>query len=161
MIENLPIKEISLLILGTLSTYLIWRVQFQKDKIKNIETQLSEKKFQIYSELVYIIFDTMHGEKIGKKVNDKELLKRILDIKKNMFLYASDEMFESFKNWTLELQKPGNNGVDHFKKYFELMKLVRKDMGQSNSKISLDDFMIYIMQNEEEYRKFKALYNWN
>lgn len=161
MIDNLPIKEISLLILGTLSTYLIWRVQFQKDKIKNIETQLSEKKFQIYSELVYIIFDTMHGEKIGKKVSDKELLKRILDIKKNMFLYASDEMFESFKNWTLELQKPGNNGVDHFKKYFELMKLVRKDMGQSNSKISLDDFMIYIMQNEEEYGKFKELYNWD
>lgn len=161
MFENLPLKEILLLVLGTLSTYLIWRVQFQKDKIKNIETQLSEKKFQIYSELVYIIFDTMHGEKIGKKVNDKELLKRILDIKKNMFLYASDEMFESFKNWTLELQKPGNNGVDHFKKYFELMKLVRKDMGQSNSKISLDDFMIYIMQNEEEYRKFKTLYNWD
>ncbi|WP_185290823.1 hypothetical protein [Chryseobacterium lactis] len=161
MFENLPLKEILLLILGTLSTYLIWRVQFQKDKIKNIETQLSEKKFQIYSELVYIIFDTMNGEKIGKKVTDKELLKRILDIKKNMFLYASDEMFESFKNWTLELQKPGNNGVDHFKKYFELMKLVRKDMGQSNSKISLDDFMIYIMQNEEEYQKFKTLYNWN
>lgn len=161
MFENLPLKEILLLILGTLSTYLIWRVQFQKDKIKNIETQLSEKKFQIYSELVYIIFDTMHGEKVGKKITDKELLKRILDIKKNMFLYASDEMFESFKNWTLELQKPGNNGVDHFKKYFELMKLVRKDMGQSNSKISLDDFMIYIMQNEEEYQKFKTLYNWD
>ncbi|WFB69205.1 hypothetical protein [Chryseobacterium sp. WX] len=161
MFENLPLKEILLLILGTLSTYLVWRVQFQKDKIKNIETQLSEKKFQIYSELVYIIFDTMHGEKVGKKITDKELLKRILDIKKNMFLYASDEMFESFKNWTLELQKPGNNGVDHFKKYFELMKLVRKDMGQSNSKISLDDFMIYIMQNEEEYQRFKNLYNWD
>ncbi|MGD1318188.1 hypothetical protein [Chryseobacterium sp. 2R14A] len=160
MSETIPLKEILLLILGTLSTFLIWRVQFQKDKIKNIETQLSEKKFQIYSELVYIIFDTMHGDKIGKKVTDKELLKRILDIKKNMFLYASDEMFQSFKEWTLELQRPENNGVDHFKKYFELMKLVRKDMGQSNSKISLDDFMIYIMQNEEEYKKFKVMYNW-
>lgn len=160
MFETIPLKEILLLILGTLSTFLIWRVQFQKDKIKNIETQLSEKKFQIYSELVYIIFDTMHGDTIGKKVTDKELLKRILDIKKNMFLYASDEMFQSFKEWTLELQKPENNGVDHFKKYFELMKLVRKDMGQSNSKISLDDFMIYIMQNEEEYKKFKLTYNW-
>ena len=161
MLESLPYKEIFLLILGTLSTFLIWRVQFQKDKIKNIESQLSEKKFEIYSELVYIIFDTMHGDKIGKKVSDKELLKRILDIKKNMFLYASDEMFDSFKNWTLELQKPGNNGVDHFKKYFELMKLVRNDMGQTNSKISLDDFMIYIMQNEEEYYKFKEIYKWN
>lgn len=35
--SDLPYKEILLLILGTLSTYLIWRVQYQKEKIKNIE----------------------------------------------------------------------------------------------------------------------------
>ena len=160
MIDNLPLKEIFLLFLGTLSTYLIWRVQHQKDKIKSIENQLSEKKFEIYSELVYIIFDTMHGEKIEKKMGNNELLKRILEIKKNMFLYASNNMFRAFTDWSLELQKPGNNGVDHFKKYFELMKLVRKDMGQTNTKINLDDFMIYIMQNKEEYQKFKEQYNW-
>ncbi|HRB70905.1 MAG TPA: hypothetical protein PK776_03565 [Flavobacterium sp.] len=160
MIENLPFKELLLLILGTLSTYLIWRVQFQKDKIKTIENQLSEKKFQIYSELVYIIFDTLHGDKIDKKITDKELLKRMLDIKKNMFLYASDEMFQSFTEWSLKIQEPGNNGVDHFKKYFELMKLVRKDMGQKNTKIDLDYFMVFIMQNKESYLKFKEQYNW-
>ena len=77
-----------------------------------------------------------------------------------MFLYASDEMFLAFTNWSLELQKPGYNGVDHFKKYFELMKLVRKDMGHTNTKLDLDDFMIYIMQNKEEYQKFKEQYNW-
>ena len=84
MIENLPSKEIFLLIFGTLSTYLIWRVQYQKEKIKNIENQLSQKKFEIYSELVYIIFDTINGDKIGKKVGNNELLKRILEIKKNI-----------------------------------------------------------------------------
>ena len=161
MIENLPSKEIFLLIFGTLSTYLIWRVQYKKEKIKNIENQLSQKKFEIYSELVYIIFDTINGDKIGKKVGNNELLKRILEIKKNMFLYVSDEMFHAFTEWTLELQKPANNGVDHFKKYFELMKLVRKDMGQKNTKLTLDDFMIYLMQNKEDYQKFKELYNWD
>lgn len=160
MIEALPLKEIFLLILGTISTYLIWRVQYQKDKIKIIENQLSEKKFKIYSELVYIIFDTMYGEKIGKKITDDELFKRILEIKKNMFLYASDDMFKAFTSWSLELRKPRNNGVNHFKKYFELMKLVRKDMGQTNTKINLDDFMIYIMQDKGEYQKFKEQYNW-
>ncbi|WP_210148866.1 hypothetical protein [Chryseobacterium scophthalmum] len=160
MNEILPFKEILLLLLSTLSAYLIWRVQFQKDKLKTIESQLSEKKYEIYSELVYIIFDTMHGDKIGKKLNDKELLKRILNIKKNMFLYSSDNMFQSFTDWTLELDKPGTNGVDHFKKYFKLMKLIRKDMGQTKTKLNLDDFMIFIMQNKEEYQKFKQLYNW-
>ena len=41
MIENLPSKEIFLLIFGTLSTYLIWRVQYQKEKIKNIENPIA------------------------------------------------------------------------------------------------------------------------
>lgn len=160
MIEAIPLKEILLLFLSTLSAYLVWRVQFQKDKLKTIESQLSEKKYEIYSELVYIIFDTMHGDKIGKKITDKELLKRILNIKKNMFLYSSDQMFQSFTNWTLELDKPGTNGVDHFKKYFELMKLIRKDMGQTRTKLKLDDFMVFIMQNKAEYKKFKELHNW-
>lgn len=40
------------------------------------------------------------------------------------------------------------------------MKLVRKDMGQTKTKLNLDDFMIFIMQNKEEYQKFKQLYNW-
>lgn len=77
-----------------------------------------------------------------------------------MFLYASDEMFLAFTDWSLELQKPGNNGVDHFKKYFELIKLVRKDMGNKNTKINLDDFMIYLMQNKDEYLLFKEQNNW-
>jgi len=160
MISDLPYKEILLLVLGTLSTYLIWRVQYQKEKIKNIENQLSESKFKVYSELVHIIFDVVSGNKTGKKVSNQEIIKRILDIKKNMFLYASDEMFLAFTDWSLELQKPGNNGVDHFKKYFELIKLVRKDMGNKNTKINLDDFMIYLMQNKDEYLLFKEQNNW-
>ena len=94
MVEDFAIKEILLLILGSLSTYLIWRVQYQKDKIKSIENAISEKKYKLYSELVYIIIDAMHGDKVEKKLTDKELLERILLIKRDMFLYANDEMFK-------------------------------------------------------------------
>ena len=40
------------------------------------------------------------------------------------------------------------------------MKLIRKDMGKKDTKIELDDFMLFYMQNEEEYRKFKEVHNW-
>ena len=46
---EIPFREISLLILGTLSTFLIWRIQHQKEKIKNIESQLSDRKYKMYS----------------------------------------------------------------------------------------------------------------
>ena len=155
----MPYKEILLLVLGTLSTFLIWRIQYQKDKIKNIESQLSEKKYQMYSELIYILFDISNGKKVGKTVSQIELLKRIISIKKDMFLYAPDDVFRAYTDWTLELDK-NNGNVNHFKTYFKLMKLVRKDMGQTNSKLSLDDFMLFFLQSETEYEKFKEMNNW-
>lgn len=158
MIEY-PIKEILLLILGTLSTFLIWRVQHQKEKIRNVESQLSDKKYQMYSELVHILFDISNGEKIGKKISQRDLLKRILAVKKDMFIYAPDKIFKKFTDWTLEIEK-NNSSLNHFKIYFELMKLVRKDMGQKNTKISIDDFMLFYMQSRSEYEKFKIEHGW-
>ena len=40
------------------------------------------------------------------------------------------------------------------------MKLARKDMGQVDTKITLDDFMLFLIQNEDEYMKFKQQNNW-
>ena len=145
--------------LGTLSTFLIWRVQHQKDKIKDIESQLSEKKYQLYSQLVYVIFDIMNAGKLGKPLSEKELLKRMLDIKKDMFLYAPDEVFKTFTKWTLAINNT-ENSITHFKLYFEVMKMARKDMGQSSTKIQLKDFMLFLMQSEEEYKKFELQNGW-
>lgn len=157
--NEIPYKEILLLILGTLSTFLIWRVQHQKDKIKDIESQLSERKYKLYSDLVYIIFDIMNGSKIGKPISEKDLVKRMLDIKRDMFLYAPDLIFKTFTEWTLALNNQ-NNATTHFKIYFKMMKLVRKDMGMSSTKIELKDFMLFLMQSEDEYKKFQEQNGW-
>jgi hypothetical protein len=157
--NEIPYKEILLLILGTLSTYLIWRVQHQKDRIKDIESQLSERKYKLYSDLVYIIFDVINSNKLGKPISEKDLVKRMLDIKRDMFLYAPDIIFKTFTEWTLALDN-ANNSTAHFKIYFKMMKLVRKDMGQSSTKIELKDFMIFLLQSETEYKKFEKINGW-
>ncbi|MBB4802114.1 hypothetical protein HNP37_002187 [Flavobacterium nitrogenifigens] len=138
---------------------MIWRIQYQKDKIKNIESQLSERKYKMYSDLIYLIFDIPNAEKLGEEITQQDILKRILGIKRDMFLYAPDEMFKTFTNWTLEL-KNQTNGTIHFKIYFELMRLVRKDMGHIKTKIKLDDFMLFYMQDELAYKEFKRINGW-
>ncbi len=156
--EILPFKEILLLIMTALSSYLIWRVQFQKDKIKNIENQLAERKYKMYSELIHLLFDISNSEKIGKKISDKELLIKLLSVKKEMFIYAPDKIFKKFTEWLLQLNNQGS--VDHFITFFDLMKMMREDMGHLKTKINLDDFMLFYMQNRDEYKKFKEIYNW-
>lgn len=155
---EVPYKEILLLILGTVSTFLVWKIQYQKEKIKTIENLVSDKKYKLYSELIYIFFDITKGEKIGKTLKPEELLRRLFDIKKDMFLYAPDEIFKTFTKWTLQIDK--GDAIDQFKTYFELIKLVRKDMGHIKTKIGLDDFMLFYMQSESEYQKFKQIHNW-
>lgn len=158
--ERIPYKEIMLSLLGTLSAFLIWRVQHQKDKIKDIESQLSEKKYKLYSEIVYLVIDLSMAHKMGEKaLTGKDIQKRLLTAKRDMFLYAPDNIFKTYTDWTLELQGE-HPGVNHFKTYFKMMKLIRKDMGFRSSKIDLDDFMLFLMQNKEEYRKFKEVNNW-
>ena len=40
------------------------------------------------------------------------------------------------------------------------MKLARKDMGKKETKIKLDDFMLFYMQDESAYKEFKKINNW-
>ena len=160
VVEEVPYKEILLSLLGTLSAFLIWRIQHQKDKIKDIESQLSEKKYKMYSELVYLVVDLTMASKMGEKpLTEKDITKRLLTAKRDMFLYAPDSIFKTYTAWTLELEGK-NPGVNHFKTYYKMMKLVRKDMGHKSSKLTLDDFMLFLMQDESEYKKFKEVYNW-
>ncbi len=54
---------------------MIWRIQYQKDKIKNIESQLSERKYKMYSDLIYLIFDITNAEKLGEEITQQDILK--------------------------------------------------------------------------------------
>ena len=156
---NIPYKELLLLIFGSLSTFLIWRVQYQEDRLKSIESQLSDKKYKMYSELIYIFFDLLLGSKTGVEISETELVKRIIDVKKDMYLYASDDIFKKCSEWLLNSQDH-DNPTKHFYDYYELIKLIRKDMGNKETKLTLDDFMLFSIQNREEYAKFKIENNW-
>lgn len=155
--NELPVKETLLVLVSTFSAFLLWRIQYQKEKIKNIESQLSDKKYKMYSELIYMIFDVSLGDKVGKKMSNEDIMKRIISVKREMFIYAPDEIFNTFTDWFLSIKE---GSASHFKVYFKLMKLMRQDMGHYNTKLELDDFMLFLMQNREEYQKFKKENNW-
>ena len=157
---DLPYKEILLLLLTTFSGYLVWRVQYQKDRLKNIESQLSDKKYKMYSEPIHIFFDITLASKLGSEITNDELARKIIGIKKEMYLYAPDDVFKQFTEWLLNLNVYENQ-VDHFNDYYKLITLIRKDMGNRNTKISRDNFMLFYIQNKGKYEKFKIENKWS
>ncbi|OUS21549.1 hypothetical protein A9Q93_00575 [Nonlabens dokdonensis] len=157
--ENIKITEILIFILGTISTYLLWRVRHQKDKIKDIENQLSVQKYNLYSSIIHLLFDITASGKITKKISERDLVKRLLEIKKDMFVYAPDDVFRQYSKWTLEITKDSKS-LDHMTLYYELLKLIRKDMGHRYTKLSFDEFMIFFFQSEAAYLDFQEENNF-
>lgn len=141
-------------IIAGLIAYLLWKIKSQKEQINNIQNQLSEKKYLLYSNIIYLVFDIIQSGKTGKKISDKEMLDKLFIIKRDMFLYPTDDIFRTFTKWCMEISIPGNN-IKHFKTYYNLLKLIRIDMGHKETKIEFDEFMLFLMQNEEEYNKIK------
>lgn len=156
---ELPYKEILTWASGLSSAYLMFRVQAQRDKIKSIENQLSDKKYKMYSELIYIFLDLSRDSKLGKEATEQELVEKIYNIKRDMFIYAPDDVFRKFTEWVLNVGN-ANNPTKHFIIYYDLITLIRKEMGNRKTNLTLDDFMLFYMQNQDEYDKFKKMNGW-
>lgn len=157
--QSISSNGILLWILGIISTLLAIRIQFQNDRIKTIENQLSDKKYKLYSEVVYLYMDIIYNVKKEVTLTDVQTTDKIFSIKREMFIYAPDNIFKKFTEWALSLndsEKVSNS----FKIYYELISMIRREMGHKGTKLSIDDFMLFIMQNEKEYAIFKKSMKW-
>jgi len=147
-------KDIILWILGISSTYLFFVLQKKNDKIKGIENQLSDKKYKVYHDTFSTIFDLIKNSKKIKESSENELVEKLIDIKKDMMIYAPDKVLNKFLDWQKYI---GDNPDDqkHIHIYLDLLILIRKDMGNSKTNLSKDDVLRSIMTSTEEFQKFK------
>jgi len=129
-------------------------IQRKNDKIKIIENQLSLNKYKAYGELVAIFYDLLKNIKVNKKGHDEEHLLRLIDSKKDLFIYGSDEVFKKFTEWLVFTGKYKNNNR-HLKIFLDMLILIRKDMGNGSTKLTRRDILLSLTQNEDDYENFK------
>jgi hypothetical protein len=152
---SLSLSEIITLVLTILVTGLGYIIKRQHDKLQEVKNQLSEKKYDLYYELLSMIFDTIKKEK-GMPVEDgRDLGHRIIDVKKPLILYAPDPILRKFIEWTRYTNNNPSNDPRHFLIYLQLIELIRKDMGQPKTSFVQDDFWNLIMTTDEEIRGMK------
>lgn len=146
----LPILPIIVVILTTSTALLGFLLQRQTERLKIVEQQLSQSKYKAYGELVSIFYDMLKDVKSNKKTDENDLMARLINSKKDLFIYGSDKVFKKFVDWlTYTNANPGDNR--HFKMFLQMLIEIRKDMGNKNTKITPKDIMISLMQDEKEY----------
>lgn len=143
-------SELAVGILALISAVLVCIIKMQHDKISSIKNQLSDKKYKVYNEIFTVFFDLMRVGK-GYIPNDRNLPDRIIQIKKDLLIYGTDDINKKFIEWHISCSTP--NQFLNLKNYLSLFLLIRKDMGYKTSKLTENDILDIITGNQEESKK--------
>lgn len=153
---SLSISEMLVAVLMIIATGFGFIIREQREKIKAIRNQLSDRKYKLYYEIYSVFFDLIKGQKGLKKKGEKDLVAKLIDTKKDLLIYAPDEIVQKFLEWNRYISN--NEGdIKHASIFLELFILIRKDMGQKKTEITEDDILRLIMTTDEEFEKMKLL----
>jgi hypothetical protein len=153
---SISLSDVLVAILTFVAGGLGYVIKEQYEKIKTIQNQLSDKKYKVYHEIYSVFFDLLKQQKGFQKKNDSNFVLQLIDIKKDLFIYAPDIIVKKFMEWNGYINN--NLGdIRHIKVFLELFVLIRKDMGQSKTDITSLDILRSIMTSDEEFDNIKKL----
>ncbi len=135
-----------LLILGGIG----WLYKHEKEKRLQVEKQLSERKYDVYIRLLTVFFDILKQVKKGQNTNAQKLIDKMIDIKKELIIFGSDGVLQSFFFW-----EKAADTKENLMALADLVIEVRKDMGNEKTKIKTLDFLKSLVQTDEDFEALK------
>lgn len=123
-----------------------------------MEGRLSEKRYSAYAKLYDFFYEMFKAQKDNKNSNTKEMRNKLLDAKKELIMYGTDEVILALNKYLSSLTE--DNTYKQLDYFLDVMLLIRKDMCGTTI-IVRDDIMLSIMQDKNELQKFKDMKNKN
>ena len=118
--ESLEILSIALsgilLILG-------WLYNRRTEEIKIMRAQLSERKHKAYADCVGTFYSILKDSKANHQTNLNKIGGQMIDAKRDIFMYGSDDVFFAFNNWLTNSSSPKQ--LDF---YLKFILSIRKDI---------------------------------
>ena len=116
-------------------------------KSKELQAQalrdIRERKTPIYEEFVRFLSKVQHGEKLGKKVTEKEMVDFFISINERMIVWGSDEILKAWIDWKrcITNQKTDEDAKQMIFLYEEMLYKIRIDLGHKNKNLSRGDIL--------------------
>jgi CRISPR/Cas system-associated endonuclease Cas3-HD len=154
-LETIDLSDILVAILGILATGLGFIIKEQRERIKKVQEQLSDKKYVLYHEIFSIFFDIIKMQKNLLTEKDAKIVLRLLEVKKDLIIYAPDNVLDKFFQWNLSLTNT-DNSYKQFDNFLDLFILIRKDMGHRKTTVTKDDILRSIMTTDKDFLELKS-----
>lgn len=150
--ENIiAILSIVISAIVAISGYIIAR---QTEKLRTMRKQLSEKKCDAYADAVKMFYSVLKDSKANRATNNGMMMEKMIDIKRDIFMYGSDKVFKAFNAWLLSTTT--TNDKAQFDAFLDFVLEMRKDLCNGKTNLTKHDILLNLTQSEEESRK---LYN--
>ena len=126
-------------------------IAWQTEKLRTMREQLSEKKYNAYADAVKMFYSVLKDAKANRTTNNREMMDRMIDIKRDIFMYGSDKVFEAFNKWLLSTMNV--NEKAQFAAFLDFVLEMRKDLCNNKTKLTKHDILLNLTQSEEEAKK--------
>ena len=123
----------------------------QSEKLRAMREQLSEKKCKAYADAMMLFYTILKDSKLHRPTDNKAMMQKMIDTKKDIFMYGSDKVFRAFNKWLVVAFE--NNNKSQFDAFMEFVLEMRKDIFNGKTKLTKHDILLNLTQSEEEARK--------
>lgn len=139
--------------LPIIATILGWIIHRKTEKIKIMQNQLSDKKYQAYANIVSTFYSILKDSKNHKTTNQKALMEQMIDSKRDILMYGSDSVFKAFNNYLVKSSE-NTDATTTMNSFLDFIIAIRKDMCGKHTKITKRDILVNLVQNETEIDSF-------
>lgn len=99
-----------------------------------------------------MFYSILKDTKAQRPTNNEEMMGKMIDIKRDIFMYGSDKVFKSFNKWLLATKD--NNDKVQLAAFLDFVLEMRKDLCNNKTKLTKHDILLNLIQNEEEVKSF-------
>ena len=147
----------SIIIVPTCSgiiVFLSWRNNRKTEHLKILQERLNEKKHEAYAEAVSMFYNILKDSRANRKTSFQKQMDAMTDIKREIFMYGSDDVFRAFNRWLLYSMKQNEDAqTEQFEAFLKFVLEIRKDLCGGETSITSKDILVNLTQNEEDAKK--------
>lgn len=129
-------------------------IAWQTEKLRTMREQLSEKKYKAYADAVKMFYSVLKDSKAHRSTNNEKMMEKMIDIKRDIFMYGSDKVFKAFNTWLITTMSSNDN--KQFAAFLNFVLEMRKDLCNNKTKLTKYDILLNLTQSEEEAKKYQS-----
>ncbi len=107
------------------------------------------QKAKAYEGIFDLIFEIMKEVKAENKMTQEEMLRRMIAIKRDMMIWAGNDVLKAWANFESEASKGDNANV--FKSMEKVFRALRKELGHRDVTLAEGDLVKWIVQQSDHH----------